>query len=224
MAIETFQDRLKHAIKSLPDEGSFDEKLMVLHAQIKAEGVTGVHGTRRTLRRWVEGRGTPPPYWVEMAAGFLGVNVRWLRTGDGVMMAKGRKQPSAPPKGVERAAKPEKVVDPRTDRQKRREAQQKALARTRAAKAAKEEPPQKVEPEATVNIPSKEDVWATKAPQIYNFLEKTESAEAVQSILKHEPGNPTPRFRGGRKGIIKAGEAKLKELQPDGGEEEGDNA
>lgn len=211
MAIETLQDRLKHAIKTLPDGGSFDEKLMVLHAQIRTEGVTGVHGTRRTLRRWVEGRGTPPPYWMEMAAGFLGVNARWLRTGDGVMMAKDRKQPSAPPKGVEEPVEPKKVVDPRTDRQKRREAQQKALARTRAAKAAKEEPPQKAEPKAAVNIPSKEDVWATKAPTIVNFLEKSESVEAVQSILKHEPGNPN--YKGGRKSVLKAGEAKLKELK-----------
>ena len=216
MAIETFQDRLKHAIQILPNGGSFDEKLMVLHAQIRAEGVTGVHGTRRTLRRWMDGRGTPPPYWVEMAAGFLAVNVRWLRTGDGVMMAKGRKQPSAPPKGVEKPVEPKKVVDPRTDRQKRREAQQKAVARTRAAKAAKEEPPQKAEPETMVNIPSKEDVWAIKAPQIYNFLEKTESKAAVKAILEHEPHNPSPRFKGGRKGIIKAAEAKLKELGGEG--------
>lgn len=217
MAMESFAERLRHAIEILPQGRNFDEKLMTLHAANQEMGVNGVHGTRRTLRRWAEGRGMPPPYWVGLAAEFLGVNLKWLHTGDGVMMVKGRKQPAAPPKGVERTEKaPEPVEKEKvpTKAKRRREIQQEALAKTAAKQKTaegKEPVSEKKKPEPEVSIPTKDDVLGAKAASIYNFIEKTTSAKAVEAILKHEPEHP--KYTGGRKGVLRAAKARLAELK-----------
>ena len=101
----------------------------------------------------------------------------------------------------------------------RREAQKKALAETAKKKrkaAAKKAVPKEKPGKPEASVPTAADVHATAAKTIYNFLEKSESPEAVAAILKHEKDNPTPRFKGGRKGILRAAEARLAELTKEG--------
>jgi len=222
MATDNTRERLRHAITMLPEGVDLDEKLMALHAELRRMGVTGVHGTRRTLRRWVvDGRGMPPPYWLGLAADFLGVEPLWLETGNGVMMAKGRKVRSAPPKGVEPTAeKPEAPPEPvavkkrpkvLTEAQRLRKVQLEALGKKAAAEKDQPPPvPKGKKPEPEVSIPMRADVHGSNAKTIINFLEKTTSVEPVKAILEHEPSNPT--YKGGRQGVLKAATARLAEL------------
>lgn len=182
-----FHERLRMAIDRSPNGKTFDEKLDAVHAHVRSNGVTGVHSTKHTLRRWVTGRGVPPPYWVHMVATFLGVSVPWLEDGDGKMYSDGRTPPSAPkaPAGPPEFEKKGKVPEPTPE-------------------------PEETDADPTVSIPAPEDVFLTKAADIKKFVQRTDSVEAIQAVLDAEPRNPN--YDGGRLSVIREAEKALQRL------------
>jgi hypothetical protein len=207
----SISERLRDAIEDAPTGHSFDEKVEALHSYVKSQGVRGVHSTRHTLQRWLNDRGVPPHYWLNLAANFLGVTAYWLLTGEGVrVMPAGGAEPgpgtidefdgeTGEPKGKKEEAPEEEKPKP------------KAEAKPRARKKKPADPPPPPPPEPEDSIPTKEDVYATSAATIGKYISSSTSVAAIEAILEFEPTNPNKE--GGRVTVLKAAEKKLAELK-----------
>jgi len=198
----TTSERLRDSIQESAFQGNFDQKVEALHDYVREQGVRGHHSTRFTLRRWIDGRGNPPPYWVEAACGFLEVNPIWLLTGEGT-----REMNRGPQRDVI------------TSRNRALKPSQPGKAGMPAPKPVEVEPtPKTVKPvkevkvsESEVSVPSKEDVYVTNGPTIINFIERTTSIKAVLAIREHEVGHP--KYEGGRRGVLAAADLRLAQLR-----------
>jgi len=197
-AVTTIGERLREAIEGAPTGKNFDEKVEALNEYARGQGVRGVHSTRKTLRRWLEGRGRPPNYWLRIAAEHLGVAAYWLLTGEGVKAA---------PEGAPAPLPPEeKKPEPPAEKPKAE-----AKPRKRRAAKPKETPPADGQGGAEESIPSPADVYATAATTIGKYIKSSSSVAAIKAILEHEPRNPNKE--GGRITVLKAAKKKLAELE-----------
>jgi len=187
-------ERLQAAIEAGAPGKSFEEKCEALRSHIRDQGVHGHHATRFTLQRWTSGRGNPPPYWIGLAADFLGVSYRWLAEGEGVPCGKGAPKPMLKPQPPAPKAEPE----------------------TGEPGEAKQGPPEEA-PERPgtedASIPTAEDVHASSSRTINDFLARTTLVESVEAILEHEPKNPN--YEGGRETVLKRAKARLSALTED---------
>ena len=69
-----FHCRLRAAILVSAAPGqSFAERLENIRDHIRSQGVRGPHMTLRSFRRWLDGQGHPPAYWLKMVAAYLDV-------------------------------------------------------------------------------------------------------------------------------------------------------
>ena len=207
--VETVSTRLRDAISQVPEGNGFEEKVAALHAHVRSMGIKGHHSTRYTLRRWIDGRGSPPPYWIDVASGFLGVKPMWLQTGSGVRIAHGEARPEKEARRGPKQAAGKPKVEARKTRKAKKPSKPALGARDKRRKAAagKEKIPLPPDPETEVAIPMKEDVHGAKASVVIQYLERTKSLEAVRAVKAHEGSNPT--YKGGRKGVLHAVEEAL---------------
>lgn len=226
--VETISTRLRDAISQVPEGDSFEEKVAALHSHVRSMGIVGHHSTRYKLRRWIDGLGHPPPYWINVASEFLGVRPMWLQTGSGVRIShgearpesearRGPKQAASEPKKEEEVPKKEEAPQEvrRTRKAKKPVKPPKptlgARDKRRKAAAKKKEIPPPPDPETEVTIPTKEDVHATKAHVVTQYLERTKSREAVKAVKAHEKNHPS--YKGGRKGVLRAVEEALERIE-----------
>lgn len=191
--------RLNQMVGALPG-GNFDAKLESLHDFIREQGVRGVHSTRYTLRRWFRGEGTPPDYWMELAAKFCGVSFRWAKFGDGLKSKVEKTPPErrTPPE----TAPPEEEIE---------EIDPKELEEPEKVETVVPAPPPLPREEEEVLIPLMEEVHSSNSPTIRNFLARTQSIPTVEAILEHEPKNPN--YKGGRVTVLREAKARLAILQ-----------
>lgn len=195
-------------------------------SEMRRAGTKGVHGSYVTFKRWIEGNGDPPDYWVERAAGLLEIPVTELRS------------PSKSPGGRKRQ-KPEAPRDPEPEAIQRR--------RRQAPR-----PPTPPEPElpgdplgmamtegATRKRPwlSEQQVWDANAPTLLDHLAAVEDPAEVDYIREIEKRNPNFKQSQGRVGVMRfadrryvtlttpanqpPAEEKKDEEQQEGGETEG---
>lgn len=194
-AIGTIGERLREALEGAPTGKNLDEKIEALHDYARSQGVRGVHSTRRTLRRWLDGRGRPPNYWLRIAADHLGVAAYWLLTGEGI---------KAIPEGAPDPLPPEKPTPPP-------EPKEKPKKRPAKKSAKKAEPAPKGDNGPEESIPNEADVFATAAGTIVKYVKGSSSVEAIKAILEYEANNP--KYEGGRKTVLEAAKKRLAELE-----------
>lgn len=170
-----------------------------LHHEIRKRGISGVHGSFVTLRRWLSGEGVPPDYWLEETAKILGVTYEWLANGEGAEPE--GYQPMPKPQAPSSAPEPPK-------------AQKVPASPTRAAQAAKEARKNPAPPSTSNRQPwpGERDVWGANVPSVVAHVEKTDDpAEIIhiQEIEKRNPNYPD----GGRQGVLRKIALRLEALE-----------
>lgn len=163
------------------------------HSEMRRAGVRGVHGSYLTLRRWADGGGTPPDYYLEKAAHVLGVSAEVFTE------TKGKKKlPEAPRDPVSAPAGEGDEADP-----------------------FKEEVGGEKE-QRTRPWLSEKQVWEANSQTVQDHLAAIDDPAEISYIIEIEGRNPKYTKTKGRRGVLTFAEARLAAVsgEQEGSEEE----